>query len=126
MALRFPRDRFPYDRDPRSRPLRPGIPAGRYVYVLDRHEEVYVVPDTEPHLHKNILGGGQPARYAGDLILAEDDVVEEVTNLSGQFRFGRPGGLLAVAELLRARGLVVREGAVRWFHPSRGTVVVLA
>jgi hypothetical protein len=126
MGLRYPHDRFPYPRDARSRVLGRETEPGLYVYVQDEAGEIYVVPDSEPNLHPRVLGGGVPARYAGDLKLGARGVVEDLTNLSGNFRFRGKGGLLAVAELLRARGLIVQSGAVRWFPPDGGDLVILA
>ena len=126
MGLRYPHDRFPYPRDPRSRPIGRNTEPGLYVYVQDARGEVRVVPDTEPNLHTHVLGGGAPARYAGDLELGTKGVIKDLTNLSGSFRFRGMGGLLAVAEALRARGLSVSSGAVRWFPPEGGDLVILA
>ncbi len=125
MRLLRPRDPFPYPADPRSRPICAATEPGRYVYVQEEVGEIYVVPDTEPHLHPRVLGAGQPALYAGDLVLQAGGVIVELTNLSGTFRCKNRGGLLAVAELLRARGLLVQENAIRWFDPEAGTLVIL-
>ena|SRR5437868_3687295 len=125
MTVRQPRDRFPYAADPRSQPIGSQTPPGRYVYVQDELGEIHVVPDTESHLHPKVLGGGRPARYAGDLVLDAGGVIVELTNLSGTFQFAGKGGLLAVAELLRARGFIVQTGAVLWFHPRSGRKEIL-
>lgn len=91
---------------------------GDYVYVRDGSGTVHVVPDG-PHLHPKVLGGGQPAAYAGDLTIAGGKVTD-LTNLSGTFQFDDEAGLKAMAEQLRQQGLQIEPGAVRFF-PSDGS-----
>lgn len=122
--MRYPRDRFGYERDSRSCPLQVGSASGVYVYVQDLDGVIHVVPDTEGHLHPKVLGGGQPARYAGDLTI-EENTVMDVTNLSGTFQFRGKGGLLAVAEQLRALGFQISPRAIRWFNPDNGEQDIL-
>jgi hypothetical protein len=61
--LKPPLDPFPYPRDPRSRPAGATLPDGLYAYVQDGQGIVWVLPDG-PHVHPQVLGGGQLARYA--------------------------------------------------------------
>lgn len=79
---------------------------------------VYVDPDG-PHLHPKVLGGGQPAIYAGDMTILGGKVVD-LTYLSGTFRFDDEDGLRAVAQEMRKQGLVLEQGAVRLF-PANGS-----
>lgn len=121
--MKTPLDRTPYPRDPRSRPIDPSIADGGYVYVQDGNGTVHVLPDG-PHLHPKVLGGGQPARYAGDMTIQGGKVVD-LTNLSGTFQFDDEEGLREVAAELRRRGLVVEQGAVRFFPADGSRPVVL-
>src|SRR5437667_409792 len=107
--MKLPLDRTPYPTDPRSVPLSPNCADGGYVYVQDSTGIVYVVPDG-PHLHPMVLGGGQPAKYAGDLTIADGKVID-LTNLSGTFRFDDEAGLKEVAEQIRRQGVPVETGA---------------
>jgi hypothetical protein len=116
--LKYPLDTTPYPKDPRSRPIDAKLPDGGYVYVRDVNRIVYVLADG-PHLHPKVLGGGQPAVYAGDMTLLGGTVVD-LTNLSGTFRFDDEDGLRGVAEEMRQQGLVVDQGAVRLF-PADGS-----
>ncbi len=118
MPPKRPKDPFPYPQHPESRPISKETPPGCYVYAQDVAEEIFVVRDTNSHLHCKILGEGRPALYAGDLTLEPGGVIRDLTNLSGTFGFQGKGGLLRVAFLLRQRGLLVSDGAVRWFPPD--------
>lgn len=122
--MKWPKDSFPYPRHPRSQPLSGDSDAGGYAYVQDQNGIVFGVPD-EPHVHPKVLGGDQPARYAGDLTLEMGRVVD-LTNLSGTFQFEDEAGLLEVAEQLRRQGLAVEVGAVRFFPPDGSMPVILA
>ena len=84
---------------------------------------VFVVPDG-PHMHPTVLGGGQPAMYAGDLTVRGGRVVD-LTNLSGTFEFDDEAGLREVAAEIRGRGLVIEVGAVRFFPADGSAPVVL-
>ena len=108
-----PLDSFPYERDPRSRPIAPNINDGVYVYVQDVDGTIYVLPDGS-HLHPKVLGNASPAIYAGDLRI-ENGRIADVTNLSGTFQFDESQGLLSMAVHLEVLGFVVAEGAVRFF-----------
>ena len=121
--MKSPLDPFPYPQDPRSQPLAPGVADGGYAYVQDANGIVIGVPD-EPHVHPKILGGGQPAMYAGDLTIHNGKIID-VTNLSGTFRFDDENGLRAVAEQLRRQGFVVEVGAVRFFPLDGSRPVIL-
>jgi len=115
---KWPLDPFPYPHDPHSRQADGTLPDGLYAYVEDDQGIVFVVPDG-PHVHPKILGGGQPAIYAGDMTVSVSEVTD-VTNLSGTFQFDDPDGLLGVADQLVRQGLVVAVGAVRLF-PADGS-----
>jgi hypothetical protein len=75
-------------------------------------------------MHPRVLGGGQPALYAGDMTVQGSRVVD-LTNLSGTFQFDDEDGLRQVAEELRRQGLVVETGAVRFFPADGSRPVVL-
>jgi hypothetical protein len=119
--MKAPLDPTPYPRDSRSQPISPGLPDGGYVYVQDLNGVVFVLPDG-PHMHPKVLGGAQPALYAGDLTI-KDGNVWDLTNLSGTFQFDDEAGLLLVAQEFRRQGLPVEPGAVRFF-PADGSLHV--
>src|SRR5262245_57627367 len=121
--MKTPLDQTPYPRDPRSQPIAPGIPDGGYVYVQDANGIIHVVPDG-PHLHPKVLGGGQPAEYAGDLTILGGKV-HDLTNLSETFQVDDAEGLRAVAKELRQLGMEVEPGAVRLFPSDGSRPVVL-
>ena len=121
--MRYPRDSTPYAKDPRSQPINARLADGGYAYVRDVNGTVHVVPDG-PHVHPIILGGGQPALYAGDMTVRGGRVVD-LTNLSGTFQFDDEDGLREVAAELRRQGLQVDAGAVRFFPPDGSPPVVL-
>lgn len=114
-----PLDPFPYPQDPRSKPIRPGIDDGIYVYVQDVDGDIYLLPDGG-HLHPRVLGHAKPALYAGDLRVVQGKIVD-VTNLSGTFQFDDPSGLLRVVRSLERSGFEIRKGTVRFF-PMDGSV----
>lgn len=121
--MKSPLDRTPYPRDSRSTPISASTSDGGYVYVQDTNGVVFVLPDG-PHLHPRVLGGAQPALYAGDLTIVTGRV-SDLTNLSGTFQFDDEAGLLAVAKQLRQQGLDVEPGAVRFFPPDGSAPVIL-
>lgn len=121
--MKAPLDTTPYPKDPRSKPVDAKLADGGYVYVRDGNGIVHVLPDG-PHLHPKVLGGGQPAAYAGDLTIRGGNVVD-LTNLSGTFEFDDEAGLKATAEELRRQGLTVEQGAVRFFPADGSRPVVL-
>lgn len=121
--MKSPLDPTLYPADPRAAPAGPGMPDGGYVYVRDASGVVLVLPDG-PHLHPKILGGGQPAGYAGDMTVRRGRVVD-LTNLSGTFQFDDADGLRDVAAELRRAGLTVARGAVRFFPADGSRPVVL-
>jgi hypothetical protein len=51
--------------------------------------------------------------------------VVDLTNLSGTFQFDDEDGLREVASAVRAQGLMVEAGAVRFFPPDGSAPVVL-
>jgi hypothetical protein len=119
---KFPLDSFPYDRDKRSAKLEPPIRDGVYVYVQDIDGVTYFLPDGS-HMHPKVLGGAQPAIYAGDLRI-DNGAIADLTNLSGTFQFDDPKGLLAVAKNLEALGFVILRGAIRFF-PMNGSAPLI-
>lgn len=121
--MRLPLDAFPYDKDPRSRPIALGIEDGTYVYVQDIHGTVHVLPDG-PHLHPKVLGKAEPAMYAGDLRV-ERGIIQEITNLSGTFQFDSHEGLVAVAQCLLKIGFSVDRKALRFFPGDGSRPVVV-
>jgi hypothetical protein len=98
-----PLDRFPYPRDPASRPFGPDLPAGQYVFVQAADGVVWVLPETRGHLHPRVRGGAEPAAAAGGLLLGDGGVILEVDNFSGTFQFG-PDIFPAVRAALAAQG----------------------
>jgi hypothetical protein len=121
--MKMPLDMTPHPRDPGSRPIDGTIADGGYVYVQDGNGTIHVLPDG-PHLHPKVLGGAQPATYAGDLTVRNGKVAD-LTNLSGTFRFDDEEGLKAVATECRRQGLEVVPGAVRFFPADGSRPVVL-
>ncbi len=121
---RKPRDRTPYPRHSRSRPLSLRIRAGTYAFVRDTIGKIHVVPD-ELHVHPKILGEGQSATFAGDMTLDSRGRITSLTNLSGTFRFWSKRGLLAVAVEIEELGFRIQDSAVRYFPSSGARPVVL-
>ncbi len=111
--MKLPRDRKKYQRDPRSEPIHAGLEDGCYVYVRDRHGTIFVLPDG-PHLHAKVMGGAEPAMYAGDFTKSSNRIID-LTNLSGTFQFSEPEGLLSVAHALKELGFQIVPGSVRLF-----------
>src|SRR5437773_6438674 len=124
MPIYSPHDPFPYSPDPDSRLADRTLVDGLYAYAQAVSGDVWVVHD-RPHVHPKILGGGAPARYAGDLNIQAGEVID-ITNLSGTFQCDDPAGLLAVAGQLRHQGLTIRAGAVRFFPADGSPPRVLA
>ncbi|QDU19004.1 hypothetical protein [Urbifossiella limnaea] len=122
--MKSPLDPTPSPADPRTRPVAAGLADGGDVYVRDANGTVHVLPDG-PHLHPKVLGGAQPAMYAGDMTVRRGRVVD-LTNLSGTFKFDDEDGLRDVADELRRAGLTVERGAVRFFPADGSRPVVLA
>jgi hypothetical protein len=85
LPTRPPLDPFPYDRHPASRPFGPDLSPGQYVFVQDGAGVVFVVPETEGHLHPKVLGGGSEAAGAGGLKTEAGGVIVEIDNFSGTF-----------------------------------------
>ena len=97
---------------------------GGYVYVLDLHGVIHVLPDG-PHLHPKVLGNAQPVEHAGDLTI-QDGRISDVANLSGTFACDDREGLHNVADELRRLGFDIEEEAVRYFPPDGSRPVVIA
>jgi hypothetical protein len=121
--MKSPLDSTPYPRDPRSQPIGPATEDGSYVFVRDANGIVYVLPDG-PHMHPRVLGSASPAMYAGDLTI-EGGRVTDLTNLSGTFEFDDEAGLLEVAEQIRAQGMRVEAGAIRFFPADGSHPIIL-
>ncbi len=64
--MKYPLDPTPYDRDPRSQAIQLGIADGTYVYVQDKNEDIFILPDG-PHQHPKVLGNASRTICAGDL-----------------------------------------------------------
>ena len=110
---KLPLDLFPYQRDPRSQPLTVATEDGNYVYTQDLDGTIFVLPDGS-HVHPKVLGNASPAIYAGDLQIKMGLIVD-LTNLSGTFQFDDPQGLFRVALQIELLGIVIADGAVRFF-----------
>jgi hypothetical protein len=108
-----PGDTYPYSKAPTSRPLSPSVEPGTYVYAQDANGVVHVMPDA-PHMHPRILGGGQPAAAAGEIVIGPDRVVTEINNISGTFQHDA-GVLPVVQSFVEAQGLRVAPGAIKPF-----------
>lgn len=67
-------------------------------------------------MHPRVLGNAQPALYAGELSIDPPGIVDEITNLSGTFRFRSQRSLCCVASGLRQLGFSV--GDVVWYPPN--------
>lgn len=118
-----PLDPHPYPPAPGSRQLSPHEPVGHYVFVVDVNEVIHVAPDGA-HMHPQVLGQAAPALYAGEIVIDHVGSVEEVTNLSGTFRFQNKRSLCCVASGLRRLGFTV--GDVVWYPPDGSRPVRLA
>jgi hypothetical protein len=110
-----PRDRTPYPLSPFSRVLTVTEAAGPFVFVVDEQEVIHVANDG-PHMHPLVLGGGQAAKYAGDLMISKTGTIAELNNLSGTFSFRSKRSLCCVAERLQQMGFLVN--AVIWYPPD--------
>jgi len=75
-------------------------------------------------MHPRVLGGGLPAKYAGDMTIRGGRVVD-ITNLSGTFQFDDEDGLREIALELREQGLIVAVGAVRIFPADGSRPIIL-
>ena len=89
--------------------------AGRYVFVVDLLQEIYVAPDGH-HMHPRVLGMVRDALYAGEIHIDRQGHVDEITNCSGTFQFGSKSSLCCVASHLRQIGFAV--ASVIWFPPD--------
>lgn len=115
-SAKAPRDPYPYARSADSRQVFPGLTAGQYVFVVDVNDAIHVAPDG-PHMHPKVLGNAASALYAGEISVTGPGAVDEVTNLSGTFRFKSKRSLCCVAAGLRQLGFTV--GDVVWYPPGR-------
>src|SRR6266542_3839567 len=88
LPTRPPLDRFQYPRHPDSRPFGPDLAPGQYVFVQGEDGGVWVLPETEGHLHPKVLGGATPAAAAGGLVIGPGGCILELDNFSGTFQFG--------------------------------------
>jgi hypothetical protein len=74
-----------YPKNPLSRPITLETPPGTYVFVQDADGVVHVAPDG-PHLHPTVLGNGQEAAAAGEIVIGPNNVVTELNNISFTFQ----------------------------------------
>ena len=116
-----PRDACPYPQSSESRQLSRTASIGHYVYVVDVNDVIHVAPDGS-HMHPRVLGSAWPALYAGEIFIDRDGNVDEVTNLSGTFRFKSQSSLCCVASELRRLGFSVGD-VVR--YPADGSSPVI-
>lgn len=72
-------------------------------------------------MHPRVLGNAEPALYAGEISIDQIGSVDEVTNLSGSFRFQSKRSLCCVASGLIKLGFTV--GDVIWY-PADGSAPV--
>jgi hypothetical protein len=117
-----PGDPFPYLKARGSHQLTTNTPTGKYVFVVDLNDVIHVAPDG-PHMHPQVLGYAESALYAGELSIDSPGLVDEITNLSGTFRFKSRKSLCCVASGLRQLGFGVQD--VSWYPPTGGTPVLL-
>jgi hypothetical protein len=86
-----------------------------YVFAVDEHEIVHIVPNG-PHLHPKILGMAQMALHAGEIDIESPGCIGEVNNLSGTFQFRKRRTLRCVAGKLIELGFSVDR--VIWYPPD--------
>jgi hypothetical protein len=92
-----------------SQVLSPETAPGRYVYVRDAEGIVHVAQDG-PHMHPQVLGGGQSATAAGEISIGKGGKVTEYNNYSGTFQFGDET-LDGLRHSIEAQGVKVAPGA---------------
>ena len=114
LPTKSPLDLFPYDRHPDGQPFGADLAAGKYVFVQDETGVIYVLPETEGHLHPRVLGSARPAAAAGGLTVSATGEVTEIDNFSGTFQFG-PEILPQVRDALLRQGGRVAANAERPF-----------
>jgi hypothetical protein len=102
-----------FPKDPRSKPVTGPLDPGEYVYVQDADGVVNVLPQGD-HIHPKVLGGGQPAAAAGEIIVDANGVVTEINNISGTFQH-EACVLGAVKTALEKAGLKVAADALKPF-----------
>ena len=102
-----------FPKDPRSKPVSGPLDPAEYVYVQDADGVVNVLPQGD-HLHPKVLGGGQPAAAAGEIIVDANGVVKEINNISGTFQHDA-SVLGAVKTALEKAGLKVAADALKPF-----------
>lgn len=112
-----PGDPHPHPKSADSKPLAVTVTVGNYVFVVDLDEVIHIAPDGL-HMHPAVLGNAEPALYAGELSIDRLGSVDELTNLSGTFRFKSKRSLCCVASEFRRLGFTV--GDVVWFPPDGG------
>lgn len=121
-GVKSPRDRFPYAKAAGSFPLSASASIGRYVFAVDQNKVIHVAPDGL-HMHPKVLGNAEPALYAGEIMIDQVGNVDELTNLSGTFRFKSKRSLCCVAAGLQKLGFSV--GDVVWDPANGGNPVIL-
>lgn len=117
-----PKDKSPYTKSSESRPLSFKESTGRFVFVVDLNDVIHVAPDGL-HMHPLVLGKAQAALYAGEIFIDKPGNVDEVTNLSGTFRFKSRTSLCCVASSLSQLGFTVRD--VIWYPPDGASAPVV-
>lgn len=113
-----PGDPYPYPKAADSCRLTRTAAAGNYVFVVDLDGVIHVAPDGL-HMHPRVLGNAEPGLYAGEISIDQPGSADEVTNLSGTFRFKSKRSLCCVASGLMALGFSV--GDVVWYPPDGST-----
>jgi hypothetical protein len=99
--------------NPLSQPLGPQTPPGTYVFAQEGNGIIRVVPDG-PHLHPTVLGGGQEAAAAGEIVIDASGAVVEINNISFTFQLP-PNTLDGVVDAIVRLGLQIRPNAVKPF-----------
>jgi len=103
-----------YPRHTQSAPVSQQTKPGSYVYVQDANGVVHVVPNG-PHLHPTVLGNGQRAAAAGEIVIDSKGVVTEINNISYTFQWGEET-LPGVQSALEALGIKVAPDAIKPFR----------
>jgi hypothetical protein len=110
LSTKAPLDRFPYSRHASSRPYGPDLASGYYVFVQDEDGLIWVLPETEGHLHPKILGNSTAVAAAGGLSIDENNTIVELDNYSGTFQFG-PEIFPQVRAALESQGGKIADNA---------------
>jgi hypothetical protein len=101
-------------RSPNSTILAPGVKPGKYVYVQDANGVVHIAPNA-PSAHPAVLGEGQPAAAAGEIVIGPDNIVIEINNISYSFQHDAQV-LPLVRNAIEQQGLTVAPNALKPFQ----------